>query len=115
MKSMDTNELKKMKQKGEDFLLVNVLGKDSFNQAHIPGSENVPVDDDDFTEKIRNLSGGKKDRPVVVYCASTSCDASPKAARRLEDAGFSSVRDYEGGVKAWKESGLELAGTGAQG
>ena len=60
---------------------------------------------------MEKLVGGKKDKPIVVYCASTTCDASPKAARRLNEAGFSKVYDYEGGVKAWKESGLELKGS----
>jgi rhodanese-related sulfurtransferase len=35
---------------------------------------------------------------------------SSQAARKLEEAGFTNVHDYEGGTKAWQEAGLPVEG-----
>jgi rhodanese-related sulfurtransferase len=58
-------------------------------------------------ERVRRLAGGRE-LPIVVYCASEESDASPRAAGRLTDAGFSAVYDYSGGLRAWKASGLDV-------
>ena len=65
--------------------MINVLPKESFDEAHIPGSKNAPVDDERFIER-REREVRDKTRKVIVCCASTYCDASPKAARKLEAA-----------------------------
>lgn len=105
MKTIETAQLKEMKQRDEDFTLVNVLPQDQFDAEHIPGSQNAPVGRDDFEETVRRLSAG---RPVVVYCSSEDCDASPTAARKLEQAGFSPVYDYEAGMRGWKAASLPV-------
>lgn len=103
MKSISRDDLKTMNEtEHEDFVLINVLPRDAFNKQHIRTSVNIPVDDDDFVETVGKVVG-KKDRKIVVYCASFDCDASPKAAKKLEDAGFTQVYDYEGGTKDWFE------------
>ncbi|EGQ42914.1 MAG: hypothetical protein J07AB43_09030 [Candidatus Nanosalina sp. J07AB43] len=35
------------KRKSDDFVLVNVLSRDTYEQGHIPGSINIPVDEID--------------------------------------------------------------------
>ncbi len=84
-----------------------MLGREDFERAHIPGSENVPVDRDDFAERVEELVSDKDDT-IVVYCASFDCEASPKAARKLDGAGFSNVYDFEGGIKEWMKAGHEV-------
>jgi rhodanese-related sulfurtransferase len=86
----------------DDFVLVNVLPREEFNQRHIRTSINVPVGSADFPQRVEAVAGGKQ-REIVVYCASFDCDASEKAARELDEAGFSRVFDYEGGTKDWLE------------
>jgi len=53
-------------------------------------------------------------RLIVVYCASDTCDASPKAAKRLEKMGYENVIDYPGGKKDWAEGGLRLVQSGEE-
>lgn len=108
MKQLTTQELKNMQQKGDGLALINVLDADQFDREHIPDSTNIPVGDKDFVQRVEEQVGDKSET-VVVYCASTECDASPKAARKLEEAGFTDVYDYEGGMKAWKEAGNSVA------
>lgn len=103
MKAITRDELKMMNEtEHEDFVLLNVLPRDAFNKQHIRTSINIPVQDDNFVDKVADVVGSK-DRKVVVYCASFDCDASPKAARKLEEAGFTQVYDYEGGTQDWFE------------
>lgn len=103
MNKISKADLKRMnEQQHEDFVLINVLPRDSFNESHIRTSVNVPHGRDDFTEAVEAMAG-RKDRKIVVYCASFDCDASPKAAKKLEAAGFTKVYDYEGGTKDWFE------------
>lgn len=109
MQTLTTEQLDQLQKDNENLALINVLPEETFQKAHIPGSENVPVGSDDFIEQIEEKTGGK-DEPVVVYCADTECNASPKAAEALEKAGFSKVYDYEGGTEAWREAGREVRG-----
>ena len=87
------------------YALVNVLKAEAFEDEHIPNSINIPAGEEDRFEQRFN-----KDKNIVVYCASPSCDASPKAARALADRGFRHVYDYEAGMSEWKNAGNEIAG-----
>lgn len=100
MKAISLDELRTMMHEDKDFALINVLGRDAFKQQHIPMSVNIPGDQGDFAEQVEAVNGGKE-RTIVVYCASFDCQASPKAAEKLERAGFKNVLDFEGGTKEW--------------
>jgi rhodanese-related sulfurtransferase len=110
MKTITTEQVEKLQSDDQDALIIDVLPEDSYTKSHIPGTESIPLSND-FASEVENKAGSK-DKPVVVYCASPDCDASPKAAQHLEAAGFSDVYDYEGGMKAWLQSGHKLEGTG---
>jgi rhodanese-related sulfurtransferase len=113
MQKITTDDLQRMKNNDESFRLLNVLPEDAFQQEHIPGSENIPVERHDFLEQLREESRDPNER-IVVYCADQACQASPKAAMMLEEAGFNNVMDYEGGMEAWKQAGNPVQ-TGAAG
>ena len=111
MKTITRDELKALFDQGDAVHLINVLSEESFRNAHIPGSLNIPLDDPDFEKKVAQACGSKAQR-IVVYCASTECNASRTAVQRLELAGFYQTSAYEGGVKDWKEAGFALEGEG---
>jgi rhodanese-related sulfurtransferase len=106
VKKIDAIQLKEMIQK-QTPTLINVLDEEQFRKEHIPGSINIPAGRERFAEEVERHVSSRKD-PVVVYCASETCKASPGAAHRLERAGFSSVYDFEGGMKEWKEVGRPI-------
>lgn len=111
MRTLTAKELQRMKkEQGEALAVINVLEPETFRAEHIPGSVNVPGKRDDFVKQVETEAGGK-DRPVVVYCASASCNASPTAARKLDEAGFSRVYDFAGGMKAWRSEDLPTEGS----
>ena len=109
MKTITAPEIKQMREKKEDFALVNVVDPGDFSQKHIGGSANIPLSDPTFEQRVEQKLGGKT-RTVVVYCASTECDASTKAATKLEAAGFTNVVEFAGGVKEWETAGYRLRG-----
>jgi len=90
----------------DDLTLVEVLERKYYRKFHLPGAINVPLGED-FDRRIQEAVPDKN-RPVVVYCSDIECEASPKAARRMEDLGYQQVFDYEAGKMDWKEAGLPV-------
>jgi len=107
MRTVETEDLRLMVENGRDFTLINVLSPRQFRQQHIPGSINIPLASETFVQQALDAAGSLN-APVVVYCAGIECDASDKAAEKLEAAGFRNLYVYEGGIEAWEESGLAL-------
>lgn len=103
MKKITTGELKQ-KLENNHIKLVEVLSEEEYNKAHIKGAVNIPL------EKIVTEASDKFDKEdeIVVYCSDKNCTASPTAAKKLKDSGFTKVYHYEGGKKAWKEAGLPM-------
>jgi rhodanese-related sulfurtransferase len=108
MKTIRASELKELLDKNGNVTLVNTLGTDSFEKTRVPGALNIPLNDNEFAARVEQEAGGK-DKPVVVYCASQQCDSSEKAAKKLEEAGFTAVTDFAGGFAAWQEEAGKLS------
>lgn len=105
MKTINAEDLKKKIDANEDFILVDVLGKDSFEGKHVPKSISIPVDD---IEQKAPSELPDKDKEVIVYCGSTECHASVNALKKLEELGYSNVADFESGLAGWQEAGYEF-------
>ena len=90
--------------KNEDFILVDVLSPVSYEEEHIPGSINIPLED--IEKKATKLL--KKDKTIVVYCGSFRCTMSSQAAEILTKLGYKDVNDFEGGLQFWKDFGFSI-------
>jgi rhodanese-related sulfurtransferase len=113
MQRIDRETLKSWLEENMNFLFINVLPEKYYLKEHIPGSDNIPVSDSNLEVKALEKAGDDKNKAIVVYCADRECQASPKAARRLDKSGFTNIYDYEGGIKDWKEAGYSTrSGTG---
>ena len=110
MQTIDRETLKRTIDKGSNLTILNVLPEDYFQKEHIKGSENISVQEEEFEKKVENKVGSK-DKPIIVYCASLECPASKAAAEKLEQAGFTNVRAYEGGMQDWKEANYPVEGS----
>jgi len=104
MVAVTRQQVKDMKSNGDNVLLVNVLPAEQFRLKRIPGSVSAPVEGDDFVERVEQKAGSR-DRKIIVYSAKRSCDASAQAAQRLEEAGFTGVHRFEGGLGDWLLNG----------
>lgn len=109
-KIISAEELKNKLEKGGDFLLVNVLSESSFEAMRIPGSVNVDVHVPGFLEKMAKVTGGDKDKEIIVHCSSATCQASPSAARKLKEEGYTNVTEFQDGLAGWKEAGYKMEG-----
>ena len=104
VENITKNQLKEKLDNEANLKLVNVLPKENFEEKHIPGSLNIPVDQ--IEEKAPQRLD--KNEKIVVYCANFECSASPKAAKKLEKLGYKNVYDYEGGIEDWQDAGFKL-------
>ena len=85
-------------------VLVNALAREAFDETRISGSISMPAH-----EAVRLAPAVlAKDQPIVVYCSSRSCTASPTLAQKLVDLGFTEVLDFEGGVEEWERAGYPM-------
>jgi len=113
--------LLEMSENNEDFKLIEVLPEEGFKKGHIPGAINMPLDKLEMLAKERlpkdnliersaeGVASNTRSVPIVVYCASYSCQASSKGARMLMEMGYENVLDFKAGKKGWVAAGLELA------
>ena len=109
MRTINAMELRDRLNLSENMLLLNALTREEFEREHIPGSDNAPVEAPDFVHQVERLAGSKE-RPIVVYCADRECHASQRAAKMLDDAQFTNVSRFEGGLKVWKKMGFGVSG-----
>ena len=103
MKTISKEELKD-KLSNQDTVIIEVLKPEKYKKEHIKGAINIPL------KKIATEAKKRfnMDQEIVVYCSDYECTSSPTAAKKLNDAGFSNVYDYEGGKKEWKEAGYPM-------
>jgi glyoxylase-like metal-dependent hydrolase (beta-lactamase superfamily II)/rhodanese-related sulfurtransferase len=82
-------------------LFVDVREPDEYALGHIPGFVNIPLGE--LLSHWRELSSANK-----VYVSCQSGNRSLVATRSLERLGLSTAIDLEGGLNAWKKSGLKI-------
>ncbi len=49
-----------------------------------------------------------KARPLVFYCANTSCGASHEAAAKARTAGYREVKVLPEGIAGWRKAGQPM-------
>lgn len=102
-------QLKKKIDNNEDFVLIDVLGPKSYSQLHLPKAINLPIESENFIERVEK-EVSDKDKEVIVYCGSYSCHLSSAAAKKLVKADYSNVKEYDGGLKDWAAADFPFKG-----
>ncbi|MGE5161418.1 MAG: rhodanese-like domain-containing protein [Betaproteobacteria bacterium] len=82
-------------------LVIDVRTPEEFATGSLPGARNIPVDK--FDQKMRDI---KKDKPLIVVCASDS--RAGRAAAQLRASGYAEVFVLAGGLAAWRAAGLPI-------
>ena len=101
---IERDELREKIERGDDFVLVDALGRQHYERSHLPGSVNLPYEFVDDAEQVLS----NKDAEIVVYCMNVDCAASGEEVRELEDMGYKNVRHYAEGKQDWLEAGLPV-------
>lgn len=96
MKEITVQELKSMKDKQEDFQLIDVREEYEFDICEI-GGELIPMG-----EVVENIDKISKTKKVVVHCRSGKRSAS--VIQMLEQQyGFTNLYNLKGGILAWAD------------
>jgi rhodanese-related sulfurtransferase len=82
--------------------VIDVREPFEYTEGHVAGSELVPL----ATIHAR-VNDFPKDEPIYVFCRSGN--RSLQAAQVLVDAGYTDVRNVEGGIIAWTNARLPVA------
>jgi thioredoxin 1 len=85
----------------DNAILMDVRTVEEVNAGALAGAINI-VYDDAFADKLGSL----EKKPIFVYCGSGI--RSAKAAIILREKGYDPVYEMDGGLKAWKASGLPV-------
>ena len=89
------DEAKKMMEKDDGHVIVDVRREDEFASGHIPGAILIP-NESIGTEKPAELPD--PDQIILVYCRSGN--RSAQASQKLADIGYTNVFDF-GGIMTW--------------
>ena len=96
-----------MLHQNEKNIFVDVRIKKYYDYAHIPGAMNIPYN------KLENINeedlNKLKSAPnVILYCVSSSCGVSYRAARVLMKKGLHNLKVYSSGWGEWKSCKLPV-------
>ena len=89
-------DFKSMRDRGEDFVLVDVREPHELQICAFPESVRIPLGD--LPENLNRLSTADE---IVVLCKSGA--RSARAVQLLRQAGFRKVRNLAGGINRWAE------------
>jgi rhodanese-related sulfurtransferase len=84
--------------------VIDVCTPKEFAAGHVPGALNIDVNAPDFANQAAKLD---KSKPVLVNCHAGIRGA--RAAAILDELGFQSVVNLEGGLFAWEAAGHKSA------
>ena len=87
----------------EGLVILDVRTPEEFAEGHIEGAVTVDFYSDTFDDELAALDPNV---PYVVYCQSGN--RSGQTITKMEQIGFQSVEEIDGGVVAWASAGLPL-------
>jgi len=111
--------------KNKSYLIIDALPKEYYEKQHIPNSvnlfykdalqmSNIQIDkfirsnltrlNNDIQELVKNKKLALKDIPIIVYCYNKKCDAGKTLARRLLEAKYHKILDYDEGIQGYFNS-----------
>ncbi len=87
----------------DGLVVLDVRTPEEYAEGHLDGAVLVDFYEPDFAEQLAALDG---DVPYLVYCRSGN--RSGQALGMMEQLGFTSVADIDGGIVAWAGAGLAV-------
>jgi len=87
----------------DDLVVLDVRTPEEFAEGHLEGAVLVDFYAADFAEQLAALD---TDVPYLVYCRSGN--RSGQALGVMEQLGFTSAVDVDGGIVAWADAGLPV-------
>lgn len=89
----------------DGLIVLDVRTPEEFAEGHLEDAVMIDFYDPDFADQLADLD---PDRPYLLYCRSGNRSGQTTAI--MDQLGFTNVADIDGGIVAWGEAGLPLAG-----
>jgi len=99
---IDVTQLQQLQLEDPAIRILDVRTGGEFENSHIPGSYNVPLDT--LGEHVRDLAD--VEHPVVLVCQSGG--RASQAHEKLTEAGKATLHILEGGMTSWQAAGGDL-------
>jgi rhodanese-related sulfurtransferase len=103
-----TEEVKRMMDAKEDFILADALSPIEFAEDRIAGAVNLPPT---ALKSGRAKLPADKAKKIVFYCKGPKCTKSLKSANLAVKLGYTNVAVYNDGLPAWMKAGYALEST----
>jgi len=103
---IDSWDLLKGMENGEDLVPLDARQPSGFENEHIPGAINIPH----RTMNEATTAHLDRSKTYVCYCDGIGCNASTKGALNMTRLGFK-VKELTGGIEWWKFDGYATEGT----
>jgi sulfur-carrier protein adenylyltransferase/sulfurtransferase len=104
IKEITAREVLQMRERGEDFAIVDVREDREWNLGYIPGAIHIARG----TLEGRIESAVPRQRKVVLYCARGN--RSALAAVTMGEMGYHDVTSLAGGIQSWVDVGGDIEG-----
>lgn len=101
---VSARDVLQMRERGEDFAIIDVREDREWNLGHLPGA--VHVARGTLEGRIEGVV--PRERKVVVYCAGGN--RSALAADTMREMGYRDVQSLAGGIRSWVDAGGEIEG-----
>lgn len=103
IKECAVEDVKRMREAGERFELVDVREESEFANGHLPGARHIGkgVLERDAESKLPDANA-----KIVLYCGGGY--RSALAADNLQKMGYTDVISMDGGFRGWTEAGLAV-------
>lgn len=98
---LDPKTFSKEMSTSSNYQLIDVRTPEEYSEGHISGALNIDWNGDEFESEMNQLD---KSIPVYIYCRSGR--RSAEAADFMRKNGFKTVKELDGGILNWQESGL---------
>lgn len=102
--TIDLDQAKALHAQGTVF--IDVRSARQYNKRHIPGAINLSLQEG-FTQQ-NLLKYVTRDTPFVIYCNGIFCSLSYRSAEKAVAWGFTQVKYFRSGAKAWRLAGNPL-------
>lgn len=89
----------------ENAVFIDGREDSEFRQGHIKGAKNIPYKsflESTKEQKIETMKDIDKEKIIVSYCSSDSCEISIDNAYEMAKIGYNDVKIFLGGYKEWK-------------
>ena len=87
----------------DDLVILDVRTQEEFDEGHLDGAVLLDFYRDDFAAELATFDPTV---PYVLYCRSGNRSGQARAI--MDDLGFESVEDIDGGIVGWQEAGLPV-------